>query len=36
VRWVQAVMEAAVTSIRENRVVNLREQFGEFGAITVS
>ncbi|MBI2299181.1 MAG: Gfo/Idh/MocA family oxidoreductase [Armatimonadetes bacterium] len=35
-RWVQATMEAVETSIREGRVVNLREEFGEFGPISVS
>jgi len=37
VRWVQAVMEAVEIAIREERIVDLREQFGEgFGGITAS
>ncbi len=35
-RWVQAVMEAVELSIRDERVVDLRQEFGEFGPITVS
>ncbi|MCC7491999.1 MAG: Gfo/Idh/MocA family oxidoreductase [Fimbriimonadaceae bacterium] len=35
-RWVQATMEAVEISIAEERVVDLREQFGEFGPLSVS
>lgn len=35
-RWVQAVMEAVELSIAQGRIVDLREEFGEFGPITVS
>ncbi len=35
-RWVQAVMEAVELSIAEERIVDLRAEFGEFGPITAS
>ena len=36
VRWVQAVMEAIEISIREDRVARLRDEFGDFGPLTVT